>query len=253
MCPRALVLAVALAWTAAAQPADVVVSAAASLSGVLEQIGSLYQQRTGERLSVNPGASNTLARQIVAGARVDLFISADEAQMDTVERMVVPGSRVDLLSNQLAIAVPDDRARTMASARDLLDPSIRRIAIGDPAAVPAGVYAKAWLERARVWKQVEPKLVPCGSVRLALAAVESGAVDAAIIYRTDILSARRTRQAFLVPAAEAPRIVYPAAVIRGGANTTGAERLLAFLRGAEAAAIFERAGFVALTAPRTAR
>ena len=224
---------------------DVIVSAAVSLSDVLQQLASIYEARSGERVVLNLGPSNTLARQIAAGARVDLFISADEAQMDRAAGEVVPGSRVDLLSNQLAIAVPDDRARQFTSARELADPAIMRIAIGDPAAVPAGVYARQYLQRIGIWTQVEMKIVPSGSVRLALAAVENGAADAAIVYRTDIATASHAREALLISAADGPRIVYPAAVVRTGLNQEGAARLLAFLRGSDAMAVFTRAGFLA--------
>lgn len=240
-----------------AQTREVLVSAAASLTDVLQQAAAAYEMRTGrahapgERLVLNVGASNTLARQIAAGARVDVFISADTAQMDAVAEHIVAGTRIDLLSNQLAIAVPDDRVRRFTSARDLLDPSIKRIAIGDPAAVPAGVYARAYLEKISIWKRLSAKVVPSGSVRLALAAVENGAADAAIVYRTDVGAARRARAAFVVPVDEGPRIVYPAAVLRGGSNETGARRVLAFLQGGEAARIFERAGFVPLRSMRT--
>src|ERR1041385_492195 len=134
---------------------DVVVSAAASLADVLHDLASLYQGRTGERVVINVAASNTLARQIRAGARVDVFISADEAQMDGVHDAIVSGTRVDLVSNQLAIVVPDDRPRSMSSPRALLDPGIRRIAIGDPAAVPAGVYAKRYLEQFGIWSMLQ--------------------------------------------------------------------------------------------------
>ena len=223
---------------------EVVVSAAVSLSDVLQQLASTYQTRTGERLVLNLGASNTLARQIVGGARVDLFISADAAQMDVAASEVVPGTRVDLLSNQLAIAVPDDRPRRFNSARDLIDPAIKRIAIGDPAAVPAGVYARRYLQALGIWPRLEMKLVPSGSVRLALAAVENGAADAAIVYHTDIPTARRVREAFIVPAADGPRIIYPAAIIRSGRNQDGARRLLAFLRSPEATPVFTHAGFL---------
>jgi molybdate transport system substrate-binding protein len=224
---------------------QVVVSAAVSLSDVLQQLAPVYQALTGDRLVLNLGPSNTLARQINFGARVDLFISADEAQMDAAAPELVPGSRVDLLSNQLAIAVPDDRPRTFASARDLADPAIKRIAIGDPAAVPAGVYARQYLQKIGIWPALEMKLIPSGSVRLALAAVENGAADAAIVYRTDIATAAHAREAFLVPAAEGPRIVYPAAIVRTGMSREGAARLLAFLRGPDAMAVFTRAGFLA--------
>jgi molybdate transport system substrate-binding protein len=224
---------------------EVVVSAAVSLSDVLQQLVQTYRARTGERVVLNFGSSNTLARQVAAGARVDLFISADEAQMDVAAPDLVPGTRVNLLSNQLAIAVPDDRPRRIASPRDLTDPAIARIAIGDPAAVPAGVYAKQYLQKIGIWPAVEKRLVPAGSVRLALAAVENGAADVAIVYHTDVATASRAREAFVVPVAEGPPIAYPAAVVRTGRNPDGARRLLTFLRGRDAMAVFTRAGFLA--------
>ncbi len=253
-----IVMAAAVAATmphAAAQvrsrPArEVVVSAAVSLTEVLHQVAPIYQAKTGERVVLNLGASNTLARQIAFGAGVDLFISADEAQMNVVAAQVDSNSRVDLLSNQLAIAVPDDRPRSMASARDLLVPAIRRIAIGDPAAVPAGVYAKQYLQTLGIWPELAMRVIPSGSVRLALAAVESGAADAAIVYHTDIATSAHVREALVIPAAEGPRIVYPAALVRGGKNPEGGRQLLAFLRSPEAIAIFTRSGFLAPVAAR---
>jgi len=243
-------LAVITAGVADATPVQrpqVLVSAAASLAGVIETLGRDYEKRTGVRVSVNTGASNTLARQIANGAAVDLFISADEAQMDTVRADIVTGTRVDLLSNQLAIAVPADRPRTLRSVRDLTDPAIKRIAVGDPAAVPAGIYARTYLERLGVWGAIAHKVIPSASVRLALAAVENGAADAAIVYRTDLASARRASLALAIPVAEGPRIVYPAAVIRSGRNRETAVRFLTWLRAAEAAAIFRAAGFIPLS------
>ncbi len=229
---------------------QVVVSAAVSLTEVLQQLAPLYQQASGDRLVLNLGASNTLARQIRFDAGVDVFISADEAQMDAVAMKIDASSRVDLLSNQLAIAIPDDRPRDVMSARDLLDPAIRRIAIGDPAAVPAGVYAKQYLQNIGIWLDVARKIVPAGSVRLALAAVESGAADAAIVYHTDVPVAAHAREALLIPAAEAPRIVYPAAIVRAGGNHEGGQRFLAFLQTPAASAMFTRAGFIALATSR---
>ena len=134
-------------------------------------------------------------------------------------------------------ASPDDVFEMLA------DPAFRRIAIGDPAAVPAGVYAKAYLEKLGIWAAVSAKAVPSASVRLALAAVENGAADAAIFYRTDINAAMRVSLSLSIPAAQGPRIVYPAAVMRGGRNREGAVRLLAWLQGEQAAAIFTAAGF----------
>lgn len=257
---RRLALAAACLTTMLAPRADaqgkpgsnrqVVVSAAVSLTEVLQQLAPMYQAKTGDRVVLNFGASNTLARQISFGAGVDLFISADEAQMNAVAAQIDSASRVDLLSNQLAIAVPDDRPRTLASARDLVDPAIRRIAIGDPSAVPAGVYAKQYLQTLGIWPDLASKVVPAGSVRLALTAVESGAADAAIVYRTDLSTSEHAREALVIPAADGPRIVYPAAVVRAGKNQEGGRRLLAFLRTPEAIAVFTRAGFIAPVAAR---
>ena len=244
------VLAVAFHAGAQGTNGQVVVSAAVSLTEVLQQLAPVYQMRTGERVVLNLGASNTLARQISFGAGADVFISADEAQMNAAAAYIDAASRVDLLSNQLAIAVPDDRPRTMTSARELLDPTIRRIAIGDPAAVPAGVYARQYLQMLGIWPDLAMKIVPSGSVRLALAAVESGAADAAVVYRTDIASSTHAKAALIIPPADGPRIVYPAALVRAGRNPAGGRRLLAFLRSPEATAVFTRAGFVAPVPPR---
>jgi len=246
----AIVLTVAVEAGGQGSNRQVVVSAAVSLTEVLQQLAPMYQARTGDRVVLNLGSSNTLARQISFGAGADLFISADEAQMNAVAAQIDPASRVDLLSNQLAIAVPDDRPRPITSARGLLDPAIRRIAIGDPAAVPAGVYAKQYLQMVGIWPELSMKIVPSGSVRLALAAVESGAADAAIVYHTDIASATHAREAMVILASEGPRIVYPAALVLSGSNPEGARRLLTFLRSPEAAAVFVRAGFLVPAAAR---
>ena len=221
------------------------VSAAVSLTDALTAIAEAYGREGRGALRLNFGASNVLARQITAGAPADVFISADEAQMDVVAaaQMMVDGSRVDLLRNQLAIVVPSDRPRTMTSARDLSGAAFRRIAIGDPAAVPAGVYAKAYLEKEGLWASLEAKMVPSGSVRAALAAVESGAADAAIVYRTDARVAMKATVAYVVPLDRGPRIVYPGAIVKNAAAPQEAKRFLEYLRGATAARIFERFGF----------
>src|SRR5215210_7630049 len=129
-CFPVIVLVLALGASAATQRRDeVLVSAGSSLTNVLQQLATIYQAQSGTRVALNFGASNTLARQIAAGAPVDLFISADEAQMNVVRDDIIAETRVDLLSNQLAIAVPADRARVLRSARDLADPAFKRIAL----------------------------------------------------------------------------------------------------------------------------
>jgi molybdate transport system substrate-binding protein len=231
--------------------APITVSAAVSLTDALTAIGGDYATAGRGTVRFNFGASNVLARQIASGAPVDLFISADEAQMDVVAQagLLLEGTRVDLLANQLAFVVPSDRPRTFKSVREIADPAFKRIAIGDPAAVPAGVYARQYLEKEGLWSSVEARIVPTGSVRAALSAVESGAADVAIVYRTDARTALRATVAWVVPAAAGPRIVYPAAIIRGGRNEIEARRFLDFLHGPSAARIFERQGFAVMPRP----
>jgi molybdate transport system substrate-binding protein len=222
----------------------ITVSAAVSLTDALSAAAEAYS-RTGAGVRFNFAASNVLARQIVSGAPVDVFISADEAQMDVVAAagLLKVGSRVPLLHNQLAIAVPSDRPRTFKSVREIAGPEFTRIAIGDPAAVPAGVYAKAYLQKEGLWPAVESRIVPTGSVRAALAAVESGAADAAIVYRTDVRVSAKATVAWTVSAAAGPRIVYPGAIIRTTTAADEAQRFLDFLRSDTAVRIFERFGF----------
>jgi molybdate transport system substrate-binding protein len=233
----------------AAKP--ITVSAAVSLTDVLAAVAEQYGREGRGGVRFNFGASNVLARQIVNGAPVDLFISADEAQLDVVAaaNLVADGSRVDLVRNQLAVVVPSDRPRTMTGVRDLTSPAFRRIAIGDPEAVPAGVYAKAYLQQEGLWSALEPRMVPSSSVRAALAAVESGAADAAIVYRTDTRIALKATVVLIVPVDRGPRIVYPAAIVRGSAAAAEAKRFLDFLRGATASRIFQRFGFTPVTQP----
>lgn len=218
-----------LAGLTASPQRPLTVAAAISLTEALTEIGQAY----GEPVRFNFAASNVLARQIVNGAPVDLFISADEAQMDVVQRAgrIDPATRVVLLRNFLAVLVRAGFPVPVREARDLTGSGIRRIAIANPDAVPAGVYARRWLRDAGVWGEIEKKVVPVGSVRAAAAAVENGSVDAAIVYRSDTTHVRSAAVAFVVVSG-GPRISYPAAVVAGTPRREEALRFLAFLQSA---------------------
>lgn len=225
---------------------QITVSAAISLSGALEDVAAAYEKSGGVAIRFNFAASNVLARQIVNGAPVDVFISADEAQMDFVERAgaLVSGSRRPIVANQLAVAALPDRVEAVRSAFPRAGAEIRRLAIGDPSAVPAGVYARQYLERQGLWKAYEGRIVPTGHVRAALAAVENGSADAAIVYVTDLHETRTARAAVTIPREQAPPITYPAAVIAAARNRDTAERFLAFLESGAARAVFLEHGFL---------
>jgi molybdate transport system substrate-binding protein len=162
--------------------------------------------------------------------------------MDEVERagLVQAGERVDLLSNRLVVVVPVPVATVLATADDLL--GVRRLALGDPEAVPAGIYARLWLEKRGLWERLGGRVVPTLDVRAALAAVESGNADAGIVYRTDAAISKRVRVALEVPAEEAPRIVYPVALLTTSRGPA-ARAFFEHLRSPEARAVFDRLGF----------
>lgn len=241
-------LCLALLSAPAERPTTITVSAAASLTDALEAIAEAYSASGGAAVRFNFAGSNVLARQIVSGAPVDLFVSADPAQMNVAAASgaIDESTRIDLLANRLAVVIrPGTR---VPDARALARKDVGRIAVGDPAAVPSGVYARQFLESAGLWDALEPKLVPVGNVRAALAAVENGSADAAVVFESDAAISQQVALAFVVSGPHAPTIAYPAAVVRRSANRAAAVRFLAFLRSPAASAIFERYKFTPLTA-----
>jgi molybdate transport system substrate-binding protein len=220
------------------------VAAAASLSGIAPPLTHAFHDATGIDLRFNFAGSNTLARQIVEGARVDAFVSADAAQMDVVERSgrLVEGTRVSVVSNRLVVIVGTLPNPQSFRVDVLASPRTQRVAMGDPAAVPAGVYGRRWLEVIRLWSMVEPKVVPLPSSPAVVAAVRAGRAEFGVVYASDVWNRRDVSVAYVVPLEDAPEISYPAAVITGG-RLPLARQFIEFLRGATAQRIFESAGF----------
>ena len=230
-----------------ASPADRVrVSAAVSLIEPLERAADDFGRESGIAVELNLAGSSTLAAQGLAGAPVDLFISADERQMDRVaaESLVDAETRVVLLSNRLAVVTPAAAGAAPGNAAGLQAEAFRRIAIGDPAGVPAGVYARRYLASLGLWDALAPRTVPTRSVRAALAVVEAGDADAGIVYRTDARSSDEVAVAFEVPEDEGPAIAYPAAILADAPNRAGAARFLAHLQSRAGRDAFRQAGFI---------
>jgi molybdate transport system substrate-binding protein len=242
---RFLLLSVIVSIAAVGQSAPLTVSAAISLTDALEAIAREYAASGGGPVRFNFAGSNTLARQLVNGAPADLFISADDAQMDVAAQagVIDPTSRVNLLRNHLALVTRHGGPR-LTGAADLARAPIQRIAIGDPSAVPAGVYARSYLEKLRLWDTVKDRVVPTANVRAALAALTNGSVDAAIVYESDTVGT--DVQALVVAGSWAPAIIYPAAIVKTSHNREQAERFLAFLKGSVASEIFARCKFTPL-------
>jgi molybdate transport system substrate-binding protein len=240
-----------LTGTALADPPALRVSAAASLADTLKEINAAFTAETGSKVELNLGASSTLARQIEEGAPADVFISADTAKMDGLDKkgLVRAETREDQLSNSLVVVVPADSQLAISSLADLA--RVGRLVTGDPKAVPVGVYAKSYLEKEGLWTALEPKIVAAENVRAALAAVESGNIEAGIVYKTDAGISAKVKVAFEFPAREDLKITYPMAVLKESTRPELAGKYLEFLDTPASHSTFAKFGFIVLPEPTT--
>ena len=235
-----------LLLAAPARAATVRVFAAASLTDSLKEISAAYQRQTGDKIVINFGASSFLARQIEEGAPADVFFSADDAKMDALEAkgLLVKDTRRSRLSNSLVIVVASDSVLKIASPKDLGGDEVRRIALADPKTVPAGIYAKEYLTKAKLWPAVATKIIPTDNVRAALAAVESGNVEAGLVYKTDAAISRKVKIVCEISGADAPDISYPMVLLREAMEPEAARKFLAHLASPEAGRVFAKFGFI---------
>lgn len=244
---RALFAALLLPWLAGpALAASITVFAAASMTDALKRAADLWQRQSGNTVVLSFAASSTLARQIDQGAQADMFLSADTDWMDFLERndRLMAGTREDLLGNSLVlIAAPGiGRVPAIKPGFDLAG-ALKggRLALADPASVPAGKYAKAALTALGVWDAVAPHVAQAENVRVALEYVARGEAPLGIVYATDAKVQPRVRIAGIFPAATHPPIIYPVALTKNA--TPAARQFLDFLKGRQAGAIFRAAGF----------
>jgi molybdate transport system substrate-binding protein len=226
--------------------ANLNIYAAASLADALKAIAQTYEPASGDKLLFNLAASSALALQIKNGAPADVFFSADEAKMNDLAKsgLIAPDTRRTLLSNTLVIVVNADGGAAVASPDDLAKSSIGRIALAEPQTVPAGIYAKEWLQKSGLWKKIIDKIVPTENVRACLAAVEAGNADAGIVYKTDALISKKVKIVHEVAAADGPKISYPLAVVKESKHADAARKFSAYLAGPEARAVFLKYGFL---------
>jgi molybdate transport system substrate-binding protein len=231
-------------------PVELTVYAAASLKDVLNELGPACGKEAGATLVFNFGASNDLARQIVAANKADVFFSADEARMDEMaaKGLVDAASRRTLLSNRLVVVAPSDSTIAIGSAADLASDKVKGLSLANPDAAPAGKYAKAWLEKMGMWGRTRDKVVPAPDVRAALAAVEAGTVEAGVVYGTDAAIAKKVKVIYTVPDNEGPKIAYPVAALGDRPHLEASRRVVACYAGGASRSVFEKYGFIVVDA-----
>lgn len=247
-CVSVLLFAVVCSTCLAQDKTSLTISAAASLKDALVEVEAAYQKsQPNVEFSNNFAGSGTLAAQIDQGAPVDVFLSAAAKQMDDLETkgLIAAGSRRNLLRNTLVLIAPLDSK--LGGFQGLVAGDVKMIAVGDPAAVPAGQYGRQTLLALHLFDKMGTKIVFAKDVRQVLTYVETGNADAGLVYGTDAKSSSKVKVVATAPESSHDPILYPAAVIKGSRNQAAALKFVDFLSAPAASAIFVRYGFTIAT------
>ncbi len=245
---RMLLIIVLLLAPLTAHAQALTVFAAASLTDAFKDISTAWEKAGHMPLRLSVGASSTLARQIEQGAPANVFASADEKWMDYLadRKLIAADTRKDLLGNDVVLIVPANKPQhvVIAPGFDLLGllGADGRLAVGDPAHVPVGLYAEQSLRKLGMWDAVQSRLARAEDVRAALRFVELGEAPAGIVYATDAAVSTGVRIAGTFPDNTHDPVAYPFAVLKTG-DTAEARALMSFLEGPQAHEIFARRGF----------
>ena len=233
---------------------SLVVFVAASLRDVVQEIGLSFARTHHVDLVYNFAGSNTLAQQIKASRSADIFLSANVDWVDFLEKanLLVPGSRRNFLSNRLVVVSRKDahfQLRDSFDPRELATLNFSFLALADPEAVPAGRYAKAFLESVELdggslWQALKDKVAPTTDVRATLGLVESDPRIIGVVYRTDVTTSGKTKLLYEVPSTLHPAITYCATALKDRPNSGLVGEYLDFLSGHDAAAVYKKYGFL---------
>ncbi len=240
-----LTVAKVLCGTAALAEQELIVSAAASLTNALKEVALQFEKaHPGTKVVCNFAASGVLLQQMDKGAPVDVFAAADQKTMNQAQekKLIVLGTRKNFVNNRLVLIVPRDSKLTISGLKDLTGPQVKRVAVGNPATVPAGRYTKEALEKAGLWDKLSPKFILAESVRQVLDYVSRGEVDAGLVYSTDAAIAEGKVKVIQMVTEHEP-IFYPIAVTAASAKKNLAESFVDFVLSPVAQEIFSKFGF----------
>jgi molybdate transport system substrate-binding protein len=234
-----------------AEPKELVIFAAASLTDALNEIGNAYTKESKIPVKFSFAASSALARQIESGAPAAVFLSADTEWMDYLQSrdLIELDTRENVVGNRLVLIAPAaSTIRLQIVARMPIAQAMNggRLATGDPDGVPVGKYAQAALMSLGIWNEVADRLVRADNVRSALAFVARGEAPLGIVYRTDARAEKKVRIVDTFPASSHPPIVYPAAAVKGA--DASARSFVQFLKGDAAQSLFKKYGFESVIA-----
>jgi len=227
------------------EPVELTISVAASVQDAMKDVQAAYEEvAPNVTLTYNFGSSGSLAQQIAQGAPADVFLSASKKHLDDLETKgeILPDSRLDLLQNTMVLIVPTDKA-DIADFKDFATDTVSKVAIGEPESVPAGGYAKEVLTSLNLFESIQPKLVYSKDVRQVLSYVETGNVDAGLVYATDAQGSDQVQVIATAPAETHAPIIYPIAVVQDSEQAEAAQDFVDFLTSETAVSIFQGYGF----------
>jgi molybdate transport system substrate-binding protein len=256
MIPRYLLFAALIvAFAAPVRAEQITVAAAISLKESLEAVRDEYQKRSGEEVKFTFASSGQLASQIQNGAPIDLFLSAARKQVDDLKTAgrADASTAVVFASNELVLIVPAGAPHPPDSFAALVDTGVQHLAIGEPKSVPAGQYAQELLDHLKLTEKVKARLIYGTNVRQVLQYVQSGEVDAGLVYQSDAnLAAGQVKvMATAKPQWHEP-IEYWGVVVRDSKHAAAAAKFLSYLQSDSAEAILKRNGFISPTTAPTA-
>jgi molybdate transport system substrate-binding protein len=226
------------------EPKSITVYVAASTQDAVKAAAESFQRDTGVEVKISAAGSNTLANQIVNGAPAELFLSADEEWADFVKEKGFAAQTKQLLGNRLVLAVPQKNPAGVKTPEDLLSPKVERVALAGEN-VPAGIYAKQSLTALKLYDELvqDKKIVRGMDVRATLNLVELGEVAAAIVYKTDAMSANDVETVYTFDDKSHEPIRYPLVLLKRGETNSAAQNFFDYLASNTAAKIFEKDGF----------
>ena len=230
-----------------AEPVELHVAAAASLTDVMKELAEYYQkEHPNVKITFNFGSSGALQQAIENGGQTDIFFSAAQKQMDALEKSnnLAEGTRTNLLVNEVVLIVPSDSKLDIKDFNDLTRDDIQHIALGEPKGVPVGQYTEEILTKLNILDAVKAKAVYGSDVRQVLSWVEAGEADCGVVYATDAaVAGDKVKVIAKAPADSHKPVIYPVAIIKDSKHMNEDKDFLKFVQSDKAKAAFEKYGF----------
>ena len=235
--------------TSAAKKTEILISAAASLKNCIQDLSAMYTEKNPQvTITSNFGASGALQQQIEQGAPADVFFSAGIKQMNALKEkgMMIDSSVKNILENKVVLITPKNAA-ALDFFEDLAKSSVKKIGVGEPKSVPVGQYTEQIFQNLGLTDKVASKLILAKDVREVLSWVETGNVDAGVVYETDAKISKDVTICSTAPKGSHKKVIYPIGVVKASKHAVEAQKFVDFLFSDAAKEVFARYGFTVIS------